>query len=120
MKKLLIILFLLNVYPNYAYSTQIDADELLGIDYNTDKFFTYCTKDTNYEDVGRYFYCIGFFRGAVYGWLRTKSLQNIENCSLPSFSDFSIKFNSLFYRNQIDTEDSTIANIYKTLNTFCK
>lgn len=117
MLKKLIILFFLTSFSAYA----IDFNELKEVDINTDKFFTYCTKDLDGpRDVTDLAYCVGLYNGFATLWILHNAALNKTNCSAPSFRDFSVRFNSLFYRNQLDTNSVTIVNIYKTLNTFCE
>lgn len=115
MRKLIFILFCLISYPVYA----MDASELTKIDYNTDNFFAYCTKDIDKaDDIKVFSYCVGFYRGLSNGWTFIKVVQN-KDCEPPSYRDFTTRFNSMFYRNQLKTEEGTLLNIFKVLDTFC-
>lgn len=114
MKKLIFILFCLISFSAQA----VDVDDLIKIEYNTDKFFEYCTKQDS-NDVMVYSYCVGFYKGLAHSWIMIKVAQDIKGCPIPPFGDFSTKFNSLFYRNQLNTESGTLINVYKTLDTFC-
>lgn len=116
MKKLLFSLMLL-LNTNNAWS--LDVIDLTKTQLNTDKFFKYCIQDIdNVPDYG-FTYCLGFYNGVAQGWYLTRNFKKENKCQIPNYSDFSTKFNSLFYRKEIDTNISTIFNIYITLNELC-
>jgi hypothetical protein len=114
MKKLLFSLMLL-LNTNNAWS--LDAEEFMKMELSTDKFFKYCIQDR--DKLTPYFlsYCIGFYKGLSFGWMMDSEKK--ASCGIPPFADFSTKFNSLFYRNEIDTNNPTPINIYITLDDWC-
>lgn len=117
MKKLLFALILLS-NTNNAWS--LDAEEFLKMELSTEKFFQYCIQDRDKLDSYFLAYCIAFYKGLSIGWLMDKEKSEKKaSCGIPQYADFSTKFNSLFYRNEINANTPTPLNIYITLDEWC-
>lgn len=114
MKKILFALMLL-INTNNAWS--ITTDELLKISDDTDKFFQYCIQEDKNSPDYQFTYCVGLYTGLAQGW--GIYYEKSDECGSPSYADFKTKFNSLFYRNKLNTNLPTTVNVYYTLTLLC-